>query len=936
MRIRTAILAAAFTVALPAPALAADVVISEVYGGGGNSGAALKSDFVELLNTSSTAVPLSGWKVEYASATGTFSAPTLLSGSIAPGGRYLVKQADGANAAAAPLPTPDATGSITMSASAGKVRLTGGSGPVDLVGYGATANAFEGSGPAPTLSNTTAAARKAGGCLDSDDNRADFVAGAPTPQNSSAAPTSCSAPTGTGSASPAAVPAGGETTLRVTTAAAGARVAVDATPVGGPAGLTLTDPDGDGTFTAPVTVAPSTPPGTRRLVATITDARGLSGTTTIEVTVLEPCGAPTTAISAVQGDGATSPRLGDAVAVEGVVVGDYQQAGGFGGFYIQSLLSDDDAATSEGLFVSSSAPVNAGDVVRARGVVSELTSSSSGVTSSLTRLTGVQQATVCATGQSAEPAALRLPAARLSDLERYEGMLVRSAQALTVTETFTLGRFGELRLAAGGRLYAPTNVVAPGAAARALADANRRRSFVLDDGDTTQNRDPVRYPMGGLSATNTLRSGSTVPELTAVFDERFGTYRAQPVGDVAFTATNPRPQAPQPVGGTLQVAAFNVLNFFNGPSFPTARGASSPQELERQTAKEVAALAGLDADVVGLMELENDGGEGQAVEELVAAVNARVGAGTYAYVDTGVVGTDAIRVGLLYKPAVVRPLGRPAILTSAVDARFVDTLNRPTIAQAFESRSSLEVVTVAVNHLKSKGSSCAAVGDPDTGDGQGNCNVTRTNAARALADWLAGDPTDSGSPDAFVVGDLNSYAEEDPIGVLRAAGFADQIRRFGGAGAYSYVFNGEAGYLDHALASESLSPKVTGATDWHINADEPTALDYNMEFKSDAQDALFYAPDPYRSSDHDPLLAGLDLDPTYAGQLQAVRRYVTDPDVRAGLIDKLEAARRAEALGKTKTEANVLRAYRNQLRAQTGKAVPAELAATLQDNSTKL
>ncbi|MCA9432446.1 MAG: DNA degradation protein EddB, partial [Candidatus Omnitrophica bacterium] len=162
-----------------------------------------------------------------------------------------------------------------------------------------------------------------------------------------------------------------------------------------------------------------------------------------------------------------------------------------------------------------------------------------------------------------------------------------------------------------------------------------------------------------------------------------------------------------------------------------------------------------------------------------------------------------------------------------------------------------------MNHLKSKGSSCDVLGDPDTGDGQENCNLTRTNAATALANWLETDPTSSGDPDFLIVGDLNCYTMEDPIATLTSAGYEDLIHSFIGSIGYSFVIDGEAGSLDHALASPSLFARVEGAAEWHINADEPSVYDYNEEFNP----PMFYSPDPYRSSDHDPLLIGLRLAP---------------------------------------------------------------------------
>ena len=178
------------------------------------------------------------------------------------------------------------------------------------------------------------------------------------------------------------------------------------------------------------------------------------------------------------------------------------------------------------------------------------------------------------------------------------------------------------------------------------------------------------------------------------------------------------------------------------------------------------------------------------------------------------------------------------------------------MAQTFETTDG-ERLTVVVSHLKSKGSACA--GDPDTGDGAGNCNVTRTNAAKALVDWLAGDPTGSGDPDFLMIGDLNSYTFEDPITWIDDHGYANLVAQYGGLDAYSYVFDGESGYLDHGLASDSLAAQATGATDWHINPDEPTVLDYNVEFKTSNQVNTFYAPHQFRSSDHDPVVIGFDM-----------------------------------------------------------------------------
>jgi predicted extracellular nuclease len=567
------------------------------------------------------------------------------------------------------------------------------------------------------------------------------------------------------------------------------------------------------------------------------------------------CGTTATKIHEVQGSGMATPMNNAVVTIEGIVVGDYQQSGGFSGFFVQEETADADAdpLTSEGLFVFSGFAVSVGDIVRVRGRVTEF--------SDLTELTSVSALVVCSSGEIVPAAAVTLPVANVTDLERFEGMLVNFDQTLTATEVFSLGRFGEVSLSGAGRLYTPTAVAAPGAAALAVLAQNNRSRIILDDGDNRQNIDPTLYPQGGLSASNTLRVGDTLASLSGVMDFRFGNYRIQPVGPITWIHSNPRTAAPAPVGGNLKVASFNVLNFFNGDGmgggFPTARGANTPFELQRQLAKEVSALTAINADIVGLMEIENDAPPHSAIEDLVAALNNAMGAGTYSFINTGVIGTDAIKVALIYKPAAVTPSGVFKIITSAVDPRFIDTLNRPSLAQTFEHNLSGQKLTVVVNHLKSKGSDCNSVADPDTGDGQGNCNKTRTAAAGALAAWLATDPTASGDPDFLIIGDLNSYTFEDPITTLTTAGYTNLVRQFGGLAAYSYVFNGESGYLDHALATSSLASQVTGVTDWHINPDEPVVLDYNVEFKTANQINTFYDAGPYKSSDHDPVIIGL-------------------------------------------------------------------------------
>lgn len=588
-----------------------------------------------------------------------------------------------------------------------------------------------------------------------------------------------------------------------------------------------------------------------------------------------------TPIYAIQGSGLSAAITGN-VSTKGVVVGDFEGTAAASGFYMQDLSGDGNAATSDGIFVftGSANLVSVGQVVRVTGFARErFNQTSLNATNSNTTAVPAANIVNCGTG-SVAPVDVTLPFADANFPERYEGMLVRFPQPLVIAEYFNYDRFGEIVLAqplAGeDRPYSGTAIDEPGAAANARTAANALSRITLDDLQSVQNPPTLRHPNGlTFDLTNRFRGGDTVQSAVGVLGFDFSLYRIFPTGPAAYTAVNPRPAAPEAVGGTLRVAAMNTLNFFVTANYPTGspldnkcgpgnnlecRGWDSDQstELTRQRDKLLTALSGLDADIIGLNELENSTG----VEPLASITSGLPG---YAYINTGTIGTDAIKVGLIYRPAVVTPVGPFKLLTSAVDPRFIDTKSRPSLAQTFQVNATGAKFTVAVNHLKSKGSACDDVGDPDLGDGQGNCSQTRRAAAEALVDWLATDPTGSGDPDFLIVGDLNSYAREDTLDEISAGSddtvgtnddFTNLIRLFHGDFAYSYTFDGQAGYLDHALASASLLGQVTGAADWHINSDEPDIFDYDTSFKPPAQDAL-YEVNPNRTSDHDPVVVGL-------------------------------------------------------------------------------
>ncbi|MGE5451310.1 MAG: ExeM/NucH family extracellular endonuclease [Acidobacteriota bacterium] len=777
---------------LAAQASTSGVVISQVYGGGGNSGATLKNDFVELFNAGSAPVSLNGWSVQYASASGTSWQVTALNNvTLQPGQYYLVQEAAGTGGTTA-LPAADSVGNIAMSASAGKVALVNstaalsgtsatGASVVDYVGFG-TATAYEGSAAAPAPSNTQAIVRGLNGCTDTDKNSADFSTAAPSPRSTASALSAC------GSGSPSAV------------------------------------------------VAP---------------------------------------IYQIQGSGNTSPLAGRTVTTSGVITKVNNN-----GYFLQDEAGDGLVQTSDGIFVytGTTPAMTPGQWIQVTAVVTEFNTGAAANSNTaahpVTELTGVSQVTVLGNGHSIAPTPLTLPATP-AELERLEGMLVSIGAQLTVSQNYFQGRYGQVTLSANGRLDKPTNLYRPGSAdAQALTQSNAQRQILLDDGTSAQNPSPTPY----IGSDNTLRAGDTVDSLTGVVDYGLstsdntgaGSYKIHPTAPVAFTRANARTSAPDAVNGNIRLASANLLNFFttfgNGqtasgasgqgcaPSGTTSdcRGADTAAEFTRQRDKLLAELTAMNADVIGLMELQNNN---EAIANLVEGLNAKLGAGTYAAVPdpSSGVGTDAIKVGLIYKPATLTRVG-----TSISDTD--PSHKRPSVAQTFAANNG-ETFSVIVNHFKSKGCTGASGLDADQLDGQGCFNASRMAEAQAVRQFVSDLQTRSANPRVALLGDFNAYGMEDPVYEFTSRGFVDLAKRFNSQD-YSYVFDGEAGSLDHAIGTPELNAVVTGANVWHVNADEPSIIDYNLEFKQPACASCgpdYYTATPYRSSDHDPVVVGLSL-----------------------------------------------------------------------------
>ena len=619
--------------------------------------------------------------------------------------------------------------------------------------------------------------------------------------------------------------------------------------------------------------------------------------------------AVTNTIAEIQGTTDTSPLAGSQVVLEGVVTAD-QADGGYNGVYVQTAGSGDRApaagVASDGVFVfltsnaANHPEIAIGDSVRVRGTVSEF--------NGLTEVTIGAKADfqVCAHDATLPtPAALTLPldpAAR----ESVESMLVAPVGDFTVSEVYNTNRFGEVVLAAGDEpAPIPTDLYRPSTQeAVAQAAANKAARLLLDDGTTTNlssagQLPPYVYPDAPLRVGDQIEAFSPT-----VLSYGFNEWRLQPTTPVTattpelqrttFKSTNPRTPAPEAVGGDIRIASFNVLNYFvhfGGD----ARGADDEAGLARQEAKIVSAISALDANVVALEEIENsvrfEANDPQmALRRLVAALNTKDGAGTWDYVRSPAnlppaAQQDFITTAIIFKPGSVTPQGA----STTINDETVWFNAREPIAQTFTSGS--ETFTVVANHMKSKSPSTPpSTGDnADIGDGQGAFNGDRVRQANSLVAFVDALKASSGSDDVMILGDFNAYTHEDPMQVFYDAGLDDLSN-----GEASYVFGGESGSLDHAVATPSLLSRITGVDVWQINSHESFAFQYDGH-------PAFYAPDPYRASDHNPKVIGLNTGAAepielqilgindFHGRLEPPSAGVGGAAQLAGLVDQLRA-----------------------------------------------
>ena len=944
----------------PADAASTTVVISQVYGGGGNAGATFKNDFIELFNRGGAAVDLTGWSVQYAATGGSSWQRTNLSSvSLNPGQYYLIQELAGAGGTTN-LPTPDASGSIPMAAGAGKVALisnqttitTGTSCPtgasvVDLVGYGTTTTTcFEGTGPTPTTANPTSASRRNAGCTETDDNAADFEVGTPTPRNTASPLHFC-----TGDNAPAvsatspldgAIGVAFNTDVRITfseavnvssawytivCATSGSHTAVQS---GGPTTFTL-DPAVDFAFSENCTVTV--------LASEVTDQDTLDPPNNMSANygfsfMTEAPPPPPTFIHDIQGAAHISPVVGQTLGnIPGIVTSKRSN-----GYNLQDPSPDSDSSTSEGIFVfTSSAPtsVSVGDAVRVKATVSEFRPGGA-ATANLTTTELVAPTTTVLSHSNAVPLATviglggRMPPTSVIEddassgnvetsgvfdpasdgldfYESLEGMLVQINDPVIVGPTNSFneipvlpdnGSWAGPRTAHGGILYS-------------YEDGNPER-IVVDDAI-------VSIP-GGLNVGDHF-AGS----VTGVVDYNFGLFMVELTqAPVRVPGLLTKEMATVPTANELTVATFNVENLDPGD------GAAKFDTLAALIVNNVKS-----PDLIAVEEVQDNNGATDngvvdpsvTIATLITAIT-NAGGPTYSYrqinpvndQDGGEPGGNIRQIFLFRTDRglafVDRPGGDSTTATTVTNAGGTAQLSfspgriDPTNTAWNSSRKPLAAefvfngqrLYVIANHFNSKGGDQPLTGkfQPPVRSSEVQRHQQATIEAGFVQQIRAIDP----NANVVVLGDLNDFEFSETIHILEAAGLTDLYDTVPLAERYSYVFEGNSQTLDHILVSGSL-----------LNRSTLDVVHVNAEFADQA-------------SDHDPSVVRILMNDE-ATLCALAQRVAAKNGAAQSLCAKLDNAAAARSRGNLKAAENILKAFTNEVNAQRGKAITEEYADLL-------
>jgi predicted extracellular nuclease len=876
----------------PVKASANGIVISQIYGGGGNAGSTFKNDFIEIFNADGATVNLNGWSVQYASATGTTWQVTALNGSLAPGQYFLIQESQGVGGTTN-LPAPNATGNIAMSATVGKVALVSstvalsggcplGGAIVDFVGYGTGtggATCFEGTAAAPTLTNTTADFRRNNGLQDTDSNSADFVTGAPNPRNT---PVGTTNPSGAGTATPASVIQGATTLLTVLVTpganptSTGIVVTGNLSSIGGSATEPFFDDGtngdvtaGNNTFSFSTVVTITTTPGTKSLPISISDAQGRSGSATITLTVTA---APLNlSIHDIQGPGDTSPFAGRLVSTTGIVTGVKSN-----GFFIQNPdnAADADPNTSEGVFVFTSsrptAVATVGNLVQVTGTVNEFIPSSDPNSPPSTEISGSPTVSLISSGNPL-PTPVTLTVADtdsvgpIDQLEKYEGMRIHVDVFNVVGPTDGNVNEANATSASNGIFFG----ILPGVA-RPFREPGVQLPDPLPPGapasvprfDTNPELISVDSDALGGAAID-VTSGATVTSLTGPLDfsARFYTIDVEPGSGAAATGNVSATPVPVPALNELTIANFNMERFFDTINDPaTSDVALTATAFANRLNKASLAIRTVlnTPDVIGVEEMENLANL-QTLADKVNADAVAAGQPSPNYQAFLVEGNDVggIDVGLLVKSAInvisveqvgkdatfIQPDGTTALLNDRPPLVLMATASQP------NSDTSLPF-TMVVNHLRS------LLGIDDPVDGP-RVRAKRAAQAEFLANLLQSHQ--AAGENVISVCDCNAFEFSDgyvdvigtilgrpaPVDQVVTASpdlvdpdFTDLVSTLPHDQQYSYVFNGSAQVLDHVVVNPALLSKLSRFAIARNDADFPEV------FRNDPNR-------PERISDHD-------------------------------------------------------------------------------------
>lgn len=524
----------------------------------------------------------------------------------------------------------------------------------------------------------------------------------------------------------------------------------------------------------------------------------------------------TTKIYEIQGNGQSSTYEDQYVNTEGIVTLCLFGQNQINGFFIQDTIGDNNTNTSDGIFVYGSQNVQEGDYISLTGKVLEYYDK--------TELSYISNLQIISSNNKIPYTYINFPEDILNNYnyEQFEGMAICFNQTLHLVSNSNLQYSGTL-VFSSKRLRSPTDIALPlSNLYYETLDWNDIDYLYLDDASNYHYPTPIPF----LDTNGTRRTGEKIDDLKAVLDYNGGEWKFYPTENLNFYGNQRSDISPEaPSSYDLKICSFNLENYLNESSL--------------QKARVIKTLKAIDADIFGLCEVKQ--GQ-QYIQSLVDSLNIALNSNVYSYINLQQLNSTYTCSQIIYKADIVTPINSPNILNS------VGPYNRK-LSQVFSVNNTDFSFIFSINHLKAKSGIGTAL-DNDQNDGQSVYNYTRTLEAQAIVDNLENLKENYNTDKVIIMGDLNSCDREDPMEVFRNAGYENQVIRFDST-QYSYRYDYNVQFLDYVLANDEVYSFVQYATNWHINADEPSFLDW--ENCDNSQNFLF------RSSDHDPVIVFLNI-----------------------------------------------------------------------------